>query len=101
MASMYFCVSGAQGGFIDDIGQFGAGSAGGHAGDGVEIDVVAEDDFLGMGLEDGFTACQVRQFDRDAAIETAWPQQGRVQRFWPVRRGQDDDVVVGVEAVHF
>ena len=92
---------GAQGGFIDDIGQFGAGSAGGHAGDGVEIDVVAEDDFLGMGLEDGFTACQVRQFDRDAAVETAWPQQGRVQRFRPVRRGQDDDIVVGVETVHF
>ena len=92
---------GAQSRFIDDIGQFGAGSAGGHAGDGVEIDVVAEDDFLGMGLEDGFTACQVRQFDRDAAVETAWPQQGRVKRFRPVRRCQDDDVVVGVEAVHF
>ena len=92
---------GAQGRFIDDIGQFGAGSPGGHAGDSVEVDVVAEGDFLGVGLEDGFTASQVRQFDRDAAVETAWPQQGRVQRFRPVRRGQDDDVVIGVETVHF
>ena len=31
----------AQSRFVDDIGQFGAGSSGSHAGDGVEVDVVA------------------------------------------------------------
>ena len=91
----------AQSRFVDDIGQFGPRSSGSHAGDGVEVDVVAESDFLGMGLEDGFTASQVRQFDGDTAVETAWPQQGRVQRFRPVRRCQDDDIVIGIEPVHF
>ena len=46
----------AQGSFIDDIGQFSAGSAGGHAGDRQKIYIILVLHLFGVDLEDGFAA---------------------------------------------
>ena len=92
---------GAQGGFVDDVGQFGAGRAGRGAGDGVQVDVVFHAYIFGVYFEDGFTAFQVRQFDRDAAVETAGTEQCLIQGFGAVRGGENDDAFAAVETVHF
>ena len=50
--------------------------------------------------EDRPAAGEVRRADRDLAVEPAGPQQRGVQDVRPVRRGDQDDVGAGVEAVH-
>ena len=47
---------GAQGGFIYNIGQLRAGSAGGHAGDRQKIYIILVLHLFGVDLEDGFAA---------------------------------------------
>ena len=47
-----------------------------------------------------FAPAHVRQIDHDLPVETAGPQQRRVQHVRPVGRGDDDDAFLRVEAVH-
>ena len=54
----------------------------------------------GVDLQDLLAAAQVGPVDDDAAVEAAGPEQRRVEDVRPVRRGDEDDALVGVEAVH-
>ena len=53
-----------------------------------------------MHLQDGLAAVDVGPVQHHLAVEAAGAQQGRVQDVGPVGGRQDDDVGVGVEAVH-
>ncbi len=55
---------------------------------------------LGVNLQNALAPAHVRQVDRDLAIKAARAQQRRVQHIGPVRRGDDDDAFLRIEAVH-
>ena len=63
-------------------------------------DVLVQRLALRVHLEDGDAALDVRRVDDDLAVEAAGPQQRRVEDVGAVRRRDDDDVGVRVEAVH-
>src|SRR5205814_720738 len=42
----------------------------------------------------------VRTVDHDAAIEAAGPQERRIEHVWTIRRRDEDDAFVALEAVH-
>ena len=69
------------GGFVDDIGQFSAGSTGRHPGNGMKIYIRIDFDLFGMYFQDGFPAGKVRKFHWHPAVETARAGQRRIQRF--------------------
>ena len=92
---------GPKGCFVHDIGQFGAGSAGSHTGHFVVVDIGIVLDFLGMHLEDGFTALEVRQAYRHLPVETARSGEGGIQGFGTVGGCQNDDACIVFESVHF
>ena len=73
---------------------------GGAAGQAHEVDVGAELDLAGVDLEDFVAALDVGQRDVDLAVEAAGAGQGGVEHVGAVGGGDDDDLVVGVEAVH-
>jgi len=50
---------GDEGGFVDDIGEFGAGESWGASGDHGEIDGFGEFDLFGVDLKDGFAAFDI------------------------------------------
>ena len=50
---------GDEGGFVDDIGEFGARESWGASGDHGEIDGLGEFDLFGVDLEDGFAAFDI------------------------------------------
>ena len=54
----------------------------------------------GVDLQDLLAALDVGQVDDDLAVEAAGPQQRRVEHVGPVGGGDDDDLVVALEAVH-
>ncbi len=90
---------GAQGGFVDDVGQLRTGSAGGHAGDLCSRRPGHLTFWRGpSGSPRGPSG---RAAPRDAAVETAGAGQRRVQGFRAVGGGQNDDAVVVLKAVHF
>ena len=92
---------GAQRGLIDHVGKLSAGRAGGHARDGVEVHIVGGLDLFRVDLQNGFASRKVRQLDGHTAVKAAGSRQCRVERFGPVRRGEDDDTVVALKAIHF
>jgi hypothetical protein len=51
-------------------------------------------------LEDAFAALHVRPVDDDLAVEAARTQQRGIEHVGTVRRGDEDDALVRVEAVH-
>src|SRR6185437_4592769 len=51
--------------------------------------------------QDALAAGQVRLGDHDLPVESARPQQGRVEDVGPVGRGDYDHAALGVEAVQF
>ena len=53
-----------------------------------------------MHAQDGLSALQVRQLDRNAAVKAARTRQRRIERLGAVRRGEDHHAVVALEAVH-
>ena len=85
---------------VDEVGEVRAGEAGRLAGDTFDLDTLVERLALGVDLEDLGPALHVRAVEDDLAVEPAGPQQRRVEDVGPVGRGDDDDVGVGVEAVH-
>ena len=66
----------------------------------MQVDIGGQRLVAGMNLEDRLAAAQVGQVDHDLAIEPTRPQQGPVEHVGPIRRGQEDDPRVGLEAVH-
>ena len=91
---------GEEGGLVDHVGQFGAGVAGGAAGDDGEVDAVGHFHFLDVDAEDFFAAAHIGEIDGDLAVEAARTEQGGVEDVGAVGRGDDDDAVLRVKAVH-
>ena len=91
---------GDEGGLVDEVGEFGAGEAGGGSGDGAEVGLRVEFDLAGVHAQDLLAAGGVGQVDGDLAVEATGAQQGGVEHVDAVGRGDDDDVFVGGEAVH-
>jgi hypothetical protein len=91
---------GGKGGLVDHVGQVGSTEARGSASEDVEVYVFGHGDFLGVDLEDLFAATDVGTIDDDAAIEAAGAEERRVEDVGAVGGGDEDDAVVGLEAVH-
>ena len=91
---------GQQRGLVDHVGEVGAGEAGRAAGDDAEVDVRGERLALGVHLEHGLAADDVRRADGDLAVEAARAQQRRVEDVGPVGRRDQDHAALDVEAVH-
>ena len=53
-----------------------------------------------MHREDALAALHVGTIHDDAAVEAAGPQQRRIEHVGAVRRGDEDDALVALEAVH-
>ena len=91
---------GVEGGLVDHVGQVGAAEAGCAAGQHVEVDVVGDGHLLDVDAEDLFAAANVGQADDHAAVEAAGAQQRGIEHVGAVGGGDEDDAVVGLEAVH-
>ena len=89
-----------QRGLVDEVREVGAGEARGAGGERVEVDLGRERLALRVHLEDLAAAEAVGPVDDDLAVEAARAQQRRVEDVGPVRRGDEDDVVLHLEAVH-
>ena len=87
-------------GLVDEVGEVGAGEAGRALGEDVQLDVLVQRLALGVDLEDGDAALDVGGVEDHLAVEAAGAQQRRVEDVRAVGGRDDDDVRVGVEAVH-
>ena len=70
------------------------------AGEVVEVDLLRERLAARVHLEDALAALAVGPVDDDLAVEAARAQQRRVEDVGPVGGGDQDDVVLHLEAVH-
>ena len=86
--------------FVDEIGEIGAGEAGRAARDDLRIDIRGERHLAHVHLEDLLAADDVRVRHDDLAVEPAGTQQRRVEHVRAVGRGDQDDALVRLEAVH-
>src|SRR5699024_5044521 len=91
---------GEERGLVEDVGEVGAGAAGGAFGDHVQVDVLGHRLALGVDLEDRLPPPQVGGLDGDLAVETPRTQQRGVEDVGAVGRGDHDDVRRRVEPVH-
>ena len=91
---------GEQRRLVDQVREVGAGEAGRLARERVEVDVLGERLAARVDLEDLLAALAVGAVDDDLAVEAARPQQRRVEDVRPVGGGDEDDVVLHLEAVH-
>ena len=91
---------GQQGRLVDQILQVGAREAGRATRDHIEIDVGPERHLLGVNLQDAQSALDIGPRNHDAPVEASRPQQRRVEHVGPVGGGDENDAVVGLEAVH-
>ena len=91
---------GEDGRLVDEVGEVRAGEARRLAGDAFDLDALVERLALGVDLQDLGPALHVGAVEDDLAVEPARAQERRVEDVGPVGRGDDDDVRVGVEAVH-
>src|SRR4051794_34127471 len=91
---------GKQGGLVDEVRKVGAGEAGRAGGEGVEIDLGRDRLALRVYLEDLPATDAVGPVDDDLAIEAARAQKCRIEDVGPVRRGDQNDVVLQLEPVH-
>ena len=85
---------------VDQVGEVCSREAGRLARERVEIDVLGERLAARMDLEDLLAALAVGSVDDDLAIEAARPEQRRVEDVGAVGGGDQDDVVLHLEAVH-
>jgi hypothetical protein len=91
---------GEQRALVDHIRQIGAAHARRRLGQRPDIHIVGDRHLLQVHAQDAFPALDVRRVDNDLAVEAARPEKRRVEHVGPVRRGEQDDAVVGFEAVH-
>ena len=66
----------------------------------LEVDVVVHRHCLCVHAEDAEATQDVRTIDNDSPIEASGPQEGRIEDVRPVRCGDEDDALIGLEAVH-
>ena len=91
---------GVQRRLVHHVGQVGAAEARCAASQNVEVDVVGNGNLLHVHAENFFAAAHVGQSHHHAAVETAGAQQRGIEHVGPVGGGDQDDAVVGFEAVH-
>mgnify|MGYP003693790975 CR=1 FL=1 len=91
---------GEQRGLVDEVREVGAREAGRAGGERVEVDVARERLAARVHLEDLAAAEAVGPVDDDLAVEAAGAEQRRIEDVGPVRGGDEDDVVLHLEAVH-
>src|SRR5207302_5237102 len=87
--------------FVDQIGEVRAGEARRQAGDLVEIHVGCETNLLRVHSEDLRTPDPVRTIDEHLTIEAPGTKQRGIEYFGTVRRGEQDQAMARIEAVHF
>src|SRR5688572_622307 len=92
--------SGQQRGFVEQIRQLSAGKARRAARDHGEVDIVGESNLAGVNAQDLLAADDVGKIDVNLAVKAARAQQRGVQYVRTIRRGDDDDTFLRVEAVH-
>ena len=85
---------------VDQVAQLGADQARRLGGDALEVDVRRQRHVPGVHLENRGSARPVGTLDDDAAVEAARSQQRLVEHVGAVGRGQHDDALARVEAVH-
>ena len=91
---------GDQRGLVDDVAQVGPDEAGRRAGNVAEVDVGSERDIACVDLEDRLAPRLVRCVDCHPTIKSAGTEQGGIEDFGTVGRGQHDHVLGGREAIH-
>src|SRR6266849_3166790 len=91
---------GEQGRLVDQVLEVGAREARGLAREEVDVHVLADRDPAGVDLQDALAPLHVGARHDDAAIESAGSQQRRVQDVRSIGGGDQDDALVGLEAVH-
>ena len=92
--------AGEQRRLVDQVGEIGAREAGCAARDRTEIDRRVHVDLAGVDAKDRLAAPEVRVAHGDLAIEPAGAEQRRIEDVLAVGRGDDDDALVTLEAVH-
>src|SRR5690554_2959528 len=90
-----------QGRLVDQVGQIGTGEPRGPAGNRRGHYIVTHRHPAHLHLENLFATTDIRQPHHYLTVEAAGAQQRRVQHVRAVGGGNDDDAVVGLEAVHF
>src|SRR5690606_34685613 len=93
-------LGGQQRRLVDQVGQVGAGHAGGGPGDPVEADALVQRHAAGVDGEDRGAPGRVGQPDLDGPVEPAGAQQRLVEDLRPVGGADDDDTLRAGEAVH-
>src|SRR4029077_12870813 len=91
---------GEQRSLVDHVGEVGPREAGSAGREHVEIDLLVERLALRMDVEDLLPALAVGPVDDDLPVETTRAEQSRVEDVRPVGGGDQDDVVLELEAVH-
>ena len=91
---------GQQGRLVDEVGEVGAGEAGRAARDHLGVDVGGERHLAHVHAQDLLAAEHVGVRHDDLAVEAAGTQQRGIEHVGPVGGGDDDDALVGLEAVH-
>src|SRR5450631_830800 len=76
--------------FVDHVGKVSATESRGSASKDVEIDVVADGNFLNMHAKDFFTPTNVGQSHNHAAVEAAWAQQRGIEHVGAVGSGNEN-----------
>ena len=89
-----------QGGLIDQVFQVGAGEANGARCDLFQVDIVRQGHLAHVYFQNGGAGFFVGAVQGDLAVESAGSEQGAIQYIGPVGGGQNQDVLVGFEAVH-
>ena len=85
---------------VDQVLQVRAGEAGRASGQHVQVDLRGQGALARVHGQDALAAAHVRGGHHHLAVEAAGAQQRRVQHVRTVGGGDEDDPVVGLEAVH-
>src|SRR5207245_3151749 len=78
----------------------GAGTAGGLAGEQLDVDVLGDGHAPGVHAQDALTTLHVGPRHDHPAVEAAGSEERRVEHIGPVGGGDQDDALVRLETVH-
>ena len=90
-----------QGRLVDQIFQIRAGKARRAARQHFQVHVRIQGRALGVHFKNAAAAAQIRRGHHHLAVETAGPQQGRVQHVRTVGGRDEDDALIAFKTVHF
>ena len=88
-------------GFIDDVGQLRARVTGSAAGDDIQARRRIQFHIARVDFQNRLASANIRPSNHNPAIETARPQQRRIQHVRTIGRRHQDHAFVRFEAVHF